>query len=197
MVLATINPPAVVAIPHRHPVYKGSMMGPPPIPVPHRMVHTRGTTGPHIAVPGQWHHTSESAAGTLRAGGHSAVGLGYTAQHVQYGTERERWAKMSYVMPPAETISLEISAVHEGPGRRKGRHGVSFGVCYVPWSRVKMEKADKTFRIFAREKRMSMHVSMLLASSRSRWILYCQRFSPSVLNSSGVLKSLWYEMENG
>jgi len=163
-------------------------MGPPPMPVPHR-VDTR-CTGPHVAVPGSCHHTSESTTGTPHAGGHSAVGLGYTANHVQYGTERECWAKMSYVMPPAETISLEILAVHEGPGRGKARRAVSFGVCYIPWSRVKMEKADKTFRIFARARRTLMHVLMLLASSRSHWILYCQRFSPSVLNLSGVLKSL-------
>jgi hypothetical protein len=46
-----------------------------------------------------------------------------------YGAERERWAKQAYSTPPAETISLEISAVHEGGNKRKGGRGVSFGVC--------------------------------------------------------------------
>jgi hypothetical protein len=143
IMLATINPPAVVAIPHHCPAYRGTVMGPPPMPVPHHTVHTSGTTGPRIAVPGpQWQHASAGHGTPSRyfsdAGGHSAassIGPGYSAHHVQYGTERERWAKMSYVMPPAETISLEISAVHEGPGRRKAGRGVPFGVCCVPWSR--------------------------------------------------------------
>ncbi|KAG2041211.1 hypothetical protein BDR03DRAFT_979642 [Suillus americanus] len=57
-----------------------------------------------------------------------SLGLpGYSANHVMYGAEQERWAKQAYSTPPAEIISLEISAVHEGRNKRKGGHGVSFG----------------------------------------------------------------------
>ncbi|KAG1833589.1 hypothetical protein F4604DRAFT_1605331, partial [Suillus subluteus] len=48
---------------------------------------------------------------------------GYSANHVMYGAEREHWAKQAYSTPPAETISLEISAVHEGGNKRKGGRG--------------------------------------------------------------------------
>jgi hypothetical protein len=47
------------------------------------------------------------------------------------GGERLRWAKAAYATPgaalAAETISLEISAVHEAGGRRKSK-GIPIGV---------------------------------------------------------------------
>jgi hypothetical protein len=43
---------------------------------------------------------------------------GYFEHHASYASERERWAKISarvaFAVPPAQTISLEISAVHKG-----------------------------------------------------------------------------------
>jgi hypothetical protein len=194
-VIASVNPPAVVAI-HHSQVHRdhGRLMGPPPVPH-HTSLPVSSTTGPHVVVPGPWQHTSTGTHHSSNGRGHSAVGRGYTANHVQYGTERERWAKMSYVVPPAETISLEISAVHEGPGRRRAGRGVPFGVSYIPWSRWRTP-TDRTFRIYVRAKRMLMHALMLLASLRLHWILCCRRSSPSP-NSAGVLKSLWYEMEDG
>ncbi|KAG1785331.1 uncharacterized protein HD556DRAFT_1250036 [Suillus plorans] len=61
---------------------------------------------------------------------------GYSAHHAQYSLERERWAKLAYAPPPAETITLEISAVYEGNSRKKSGRGINFGVhlsiLYVP-----------------------------------------------------------------
>ncbi|KAG1902613.1 uncharacterized protein F5891DRAFT_1186261 [Suillus fuscotomentosus] len=52
---------------------------------------------------------------------------GYTPHHAHYGSERDRWAKLSYAPPPSQTISLEILAVHEGGSRKKGGRGTPFG----------------------------------------------------------------------
>ena len=39
--------------------------------------------------------------------------IGYSSNHAIYASERERWSKMAYssMGPPAETISLDISAI--------------------------------------------------------------------------------------
>ncbi|KAG2352477.1 hypothetical protein BDR07DRAFT_1480291 [Suillus spraguei] len=74
---------------------------------PPRVVAT--SAGPDIAVPSSWAQP------------------GYSVNHAQYGAERERWAKQAYAVPPAETISLEITAVREGGNRRKGARGIPFG----------------------------------------------------------------------
>lgn len=42
-------------------------------------------------------------------------------------------AKLTYALPPMDTITLEISAVHEG-GTRKNGHGVPIGVCSIAHS---------------------------------------------------------------
>jgi hypothetical protein len=59
---------------------------------------------------------------------HAAGQPGYSVNHAQYGTEREQWAKRAYAVPPAETISLEISAVRECGNRRKGSRSILIGV---------------------------------------------------------------------
>ncbi|KAG1878330.1 hypothetical protein F4604DRAFT_1680016 [Suillus subluteus] len=79
---------------------------------PPRVVATSASyswAGPDIVVPSSW------------------AQVGYSANHAQYGAERERWAKQPYAVPPAETISLEITAVREGGNRRKGARGIPFG----------------------------------------------------------------------
>ncbi|KAG2043747.1 hypothetical protein BDR03DRAFT_1004992 [Suillus americanus] len=78
--------------------------------------------GPDIAVPLSWQHPSASS-------NHKRVSsaAGYSAHHAQYGLERERWAKLAYALPPAETITLEISAVYEGNSRKKSGWGINFG----------------------------------------------------------------------
>ncbi|KAG1790000.1 uncharacterized protein HD556DRAFT_1446572 [Suillus plorans] len=94
---STVNPPPVIAF--------GRGIRPP------SMTHS---TGPDIAIPSSWGQPSRSS------------GSGYSVNHVQYGTERERWSKLSYALPPMETITLDISAVHEVGARRKG-HWVAIG----------------------------------------------------------------------
>ncbi|KIK32291.1 hypothetical protein CY34DRAFT_47153, partial [Suillus luteus UH-Slu-Lm8-n1] len=76
---------------------------------------------------------------------------GYSANHIMYGAERERWAKQAYSIPPAETISLEISAVQQGGNKRKGSHRLSFGVCMhiVPIENICEGKKDIDVQIDA------------------------------------------------
>jgi len=54
---------------------------------------------------------------------------GYSSSHGAYAAERQCWAQMAYAPPPTETISLEITAVHEG-GPRCKIHGTMIGVKY-------------------------------------------------------------------
>lgn len=80
-----------------------------------------------MSIPSSWHkkvhvHQSQPVGPTAKL-------PGYSSNHVLYGIEREHWAKKAYASPPAETISLEISAVREGGNKRKGGRGVAFGVC--------------------------------------------------------------------
>jgi hypothetical protein len=108
--LATINPPRVIAF--SQPSGSGTSQ-------------TRAP-GPDILVPPSW-QLSQSLGQHM--GQHRVLGAaGYSAQHVQYGSERERWAKLSYAPPLAETITLEISAVQEGNSQRKAGRGIIIGV---------------------------------------------------------------------
>jgi hypothetical protein len=118
-----MQPPPVIATSHKH------------------------RAGPSVAIPSSWHrgdaHVQQSHPAAFSSGlqvrnaraqqfnpASYSLGLpGYSANHVMYGAERERWAKQAYSTPPAETISLEISAVREGRNKRKGGRGLSFGVC--------------------------------------------------------------------
>lgn len=97
VLIATINPPRVVATSHG---LQGSQ------------------SGPNVAIPmsSSWHQTSA---------GH---GVGYTVNHAAYASEREHWSKLSYVGSLAETISLDISVVHDAATKRKGSRGTSMAV---------------------------------------------------------------------
>ncbi|KAG0692869.1 hypothetical protein DFH29DRAFT_881978, partial [Suillus ampliporus] len=80
---------------------------------PPRVVATSasyGHAGPDIAVPSSWGNTNAGQPG-----------------YSWGNTNAERWAKQAYAVPPAETISLEVSAVREGGNRRKGARGIPFG----------------------------------------------------------------------
>ncbi|KAG2335888.1 hypothetical protein BDR05DRAFT_1006358 [Suillus weaverae] len=79
------------------------------------------STGPDIAVPLSWGQPQNMAHAAQPS--HSS---GYSVNHVQYSTERECWAKLSYALPPMETITLNISAVHEVGAWKKG-HWVAIG----------------------------------------------------------------------
>ncbi|KAG2090557.1 hypothetical protein BD769DRAFT_1395777 [Suillus cothurnatus] len=63
------------------------------------------STGPDIAIPSSWGQPQNNP-------GHPS-GSGYSVNHTQYSTKCERWAKLSYALPPIETITLDIAAVHE------------------------------------------------------------------------------------
>ncbi|KAG1906481.1 uncharacterized protein F5891DRAFT_1181892 [Suillus fuscotomentosus] len=110
---------------------RSSSMHPPPVIA----TSFRHRVGSNVTIPSSWHHgdahVQQSCSGLH---GHDAcpaaysLGLpGYSAHHTMYGAEWECWAKQAYSIPSAETISLEISAIHEGGNKRKGGHSVSFG----------------------------------------------------------------------
>ncbi|KAI6145416.1 hypothetical protein BKA82DRAFT_21281 [Pisolithus tinctorius] len=63
--------------------------------------------GPNIKIPQlSWHGPNpQSGAGST---------VGYSSNHANYMAEHECQAKLVYAPPPAEMISLEISALHEG-----------------------------------------------------------------------------------
>jgi len=89
----------------------------------------RSTMGPNVNVPSTWQRPIQPSSSNSQAMGSRASG--YSSHHAHYGSERERWAKLSYAIPAAQTISLEISAVHEGGVRRKGSRGITIGVCVL------------------------------------------------------------------
>lgn len=106
--IATINPPRVV----------------PFLSQPSSSTaHIGRISGPDIAVPLSWQQSPASSNPNMVSGA-----AGYSVHHAQYGLERERWAKLAYAPPPAETITLEISAVYEGNSRKKSGRGINFGV---------------------------------------------------------------------
>ncbi|KIO10987.1 hypothetical protein M404DRAFT_127521, partial [Pisolithus tinctorius Marx 270] len=86
-------------------------------------------TGPDVRIPSSWRNFQDS-----RPPAHSepprnvvAVPCGYTPNHALYGSEHERWARLAYCTPPAETIMLDISALYEGGSRRSCLCGTPFG----------------------------------------------------------------------
>ncbi|KAG0693446.1 hypothetical protein DFH29DRAFT_1007288 [Suillus ampliporus] len=75
-----------------------------------------GRSGPILAIPtgSSWNQTSH------RLG----VPVGYTANHAAHASQREYWSKLSYTMGShAETITLDISAVHDAGPKHKGSRG--------------------------------------------------------------------------
>ncbi|KAG2738583.1 hypothetical protein P692DRAFT_20758678, partial [Suillus brevipes Sb2] len=88
---------------------------------------------PVVAVPGSSHHDARGPDVRIPTSwqGSSSVtpfagAIGYSSQHALYATERDRWGEIAYSSSLAETIMLEITAVHEGAGARKKR-GVTIG----------------------------------------------------------------------
>ncbi|KAG2158617.1 uncharacterized protein EDB93DRAFT_1100274 [Suillus bovinus] len=91
---STVNPPPVIAF------GQGSMTY---------------SAGPDITVPLSWGQLQNVVHAA-----HPGCSPGYSVNHTQYSTEHEHWAKLSYALPPTETITLDISAVHEVGARKKG-----------------------------------------------------------------------------
>ncbi|KAL4077213.1 hypothetical protein V8B97DRAFT_2004106 [Scleroderma yunnanense] len=80
---------------------------------------------PNVYVPSTWKKVQQSAPPAA----HPAISShlmalpsgssGYSAQHLQYAAQHEHWAHMAHHPPPAEMISLEISAMFEAGGKKK------------------------------------------------------------------------------
>ncbi|KAG1774739.1 hypothetical protein EV702DRAFT_1047491 [Suillus placidus] len=113
---SSINPPPVVAVPD----WTNAAMGPPPTIPRHRAI-----SGPDVVIPTSWQGSAAPPIPSRLTGT-----IGYSSNHGSYAGERLRWAKAAYATPgaalAAETISLEISAVHEAGGRRKSK-GIPIG----------------------------------------------------------------------
>ncbi|KIK74940.1 hypothetical protein PAXRUDRAFT_515815 [Paxillus rubicundulus Ve08.2h10] len=102
--------------------HRPASMQPPQPPQMHR--------GPNVHVPSAWNEPHGNARPIIPPSLAPAFppAVGYGPQHALYPSERECWAGLAHCPPPAETISLDVSAVYEG-GPRKGRqHGTPFGV---------------------------------------------------------------------
>jgi len=84
-----------------------------PLPMSHRLCHT---AGPNIAIPTSWQGPAASAAPSRLTGP-----IGYSSHHGMYAAEHQRWAKAAYSTPVAiaDTISLEISTIHEAGSCKK------------------------------------------------------------------------------
>lgn len=81
--------------------WTNASMGPPPMSHrPHR------TSSPDVNIPTSWG---------------SRGPIGYSLHHGMYAAERQQWAKATYSTPIAiaDTILLEISAIHEAGGCKK------------------------------------------------------------------------------
>ncbi|KAG1748349.1 uncharacterized protein EDB91DRAFT_1245055 [Suillus paluster] len=99
----SINPPPVIAVPD----WTNAAMGPPPVP------RHRAITGPDVAIPTSWQGSAASPIPSRLTGL-----IGYSSHHGSYAAERLRWVKSAYATPSsiAETIALEILAVHKAGG---------------------------------------------------------------------------------
>lgn len=157
-------------------------MGPPPVPLPRRTV-----TGPDVVIPTSWQGSAASPVPSRLTGP-----IGYSAHHGSYSAEHQRWAKLAYATPGgamAETISLEISTVHEAGGRKKAR-GILIGVhlSYVLFDT--WLNRHITFRIFARARRTLMLKLMPQASSTWLWRLSFQSYMHSAAPFHGATVNL-------
>ncbi|KAI5999015.1 hypothetical protein EDC04DRAFT_2909070 [Pisolithus marmoratus] len=123
----TSDPPHVVAIPHpcrdMGVTIQGGSSG------ASGTVCTR--SGPDIYTPSAWLRPSIAArppSTSLQVVGQALPPMpGYAQHHALYCGQQDHWMNQAYQSPPSETITLEISALHEG-GPHKGRmHGTPFG----------------------------------------------------------------------
>jgi len=123
--IASINPPAVAAMP---PPPMVPLRGP-DIHVPSAWQNLPSRTSPqnininHAQVPNQFHLALPSN-----------VSIGYRAQHAQYSSEWDCWACLSYCPPSTEMITLDITAIHEGGTRKGCLWGTPFGMNNVTFS---------------------------------------------------------------
>ena len=105
----------------QHCLHKSNLMLPPSLPTARKPL-----SGPTVYAPAAW----ASIPALLPSPSHMPSGApGYSKHHASYTTELARWSGCACgTLPPVETISLSIAAVHEG-GQRRGRlNRTPFGV---------------------------------------------------------------------
>ncbi|KAG9308116.1 hypothetical protein JVU11DRAFT_12516 [Chiua virens] len=135
---STVNPPGVLAIPRGYATASGMDTCHPPAQ-PSRSNASAGMlssvpvhchrTAPDVDVPAAW--SANSRVQVSNNPGSSTMlppPAGYNKHHALYSAELERWSCTARTpASAAETIILNISALHEG-GHRRGRlHGTPFG----------------------------------------------------------------------
>ncbi|KAI6142100.1 hypothetical protein BKA82DRAFT_4438534 [Pisolithus tinctorius] len=130
---ASVNPPAVVAMSNAAPNLSNlaMLMPPPPTPTAHHNSKF-SPAGPSVQVPSAWQNIPQPANPPANAASGHMIALppgstGYSAQHVHYAAQCERWAHMAHNPPPAETISLEIWAVFKAGGKKKNLRANNIG----------------------------------------------------------------------
>ncbi|KAG1721251.1 hypothetical protein EDB19DRAFT_1835594 [Suillus lakei] len=123
---SSIQPPPVVAT-----SYGRNALAGPKVVIPSSWRQNSHPQPVYAAPVPQQSHSAVYAAPVPQRQSHSAIHAapvpGYSVNHAQYDAQRDHWAKKAYSMPPAETISLELSAVREGSNKRKGGRGIGFG----------------------------------------------------------------------
>ncbi|KAF9232882.1 hypothetical protein BU15DRAFT_67057 [Melanogaster broomeanus] len=163
---SSINPPPVATMPRSvvplYPSSSTSGAGRPFLP------STQQFQGPDVQVPSAWRNPPQPVNPHFQVGAstrtqalqapspippHSQavpppspiIGAGYAAEHARYASERDRWARLSFCPPPAETISLDFTALYDGGPRRSRLRGTQIGASilffstsyfYYRWSRA-------------------------------------------------------------
>ncbi|KAI6152554.1 hypothetical protein BKA82DRAFT_4351868 [Pisolithus tinctorius] len=115
---ASINPPPVMAMANLH-------MPPPPVPI--QLPSISHTLHPQLPIQGPNIHMPSAMAPAGAGASLPAGSVGYTPRHLQYAVQREHWQCVAHHPPPAETISLEVSALYESGVRKKGLQGNPIG----------------------------------------------------------------------
>jgi len=150
--IASVNPPPILAMSNAvlNPGNLGALMPPPQLPSPcfnftpaHQPIspghpqslppplpRALSLAGPAVHIPSAWNQTPQlarpAAPGCVNTLPPNSTS--YSSQHLQYAAQHERWARMAYRPPPAETICLEITAMFETAGKRKNARTNIIGV---------------------------------------------------------------------
>ncbi|KAI6140348.1 hypothetical protein BKA82DRAFT_172411, partial [Pisolithus tinctorius] len=111
---ASINPPPVMAMVN---------LRMPPLPVPIQPLSISRMPHPQLPIRGPNIHVPSAMAPAGAGASLPAGSVGYTPWHLQYAVQCEHWQRVAHRPPPAETISLEVSALYESGVRKKGLRG--------------------------------------------------------------------------
>ncbi|KAI5985229.1 hypothetical protein F5J12DRAFT_787431 [Pisolithus orientalis] len=83
-------------------------------------------SSPDIHVPSAWQVPCDMAQ--IHLGECNVLSQVQQQQHALYHAQQDHWMNQVYQPPPSETISLEISALHEGGPQKGHMHATPFGV---------------------------------------------------------------------